>query len=336
MSKHKACLYKFTLLCKQFFKKCGKVNDKKWHSFWQEELTEVNIVWKLPRRVGVIREPGPGRGFMSLSPTMLPSLWGRGTAQHRKSFHCCLSDTRQGWDTEAQNHFSLIASPTQNEITNFNRQSRDPFFKSHKHWMHSYACTYTYCGVLMLIKRLMVSKMATTCRRASSQTAWTRWRHRSLKRTAWLRRLEEGRRWMGTFVCHASTCLKVFVVKSNWILVFTEKPLTGPFPLSLQCFLLRDAPPVGPCFSLWIWYMALFPHSLSLIMKQTARRRHRDITYSWGTCRIITVRVKNTFWIFSRLFGWLRDVLINMGETVFWWLLTFYSQSKDGCKMDHL
>lgn len=29
-----------------------------------------------------------------------------------------------------------------------------------------------------------------------------------------------------------------------------RKPLTGPFPLSLQCFLLRDAPPVGPCFSL--------------------------------------------------------------------------------------
>lgn len=29
-----------------------------------------------------------------------------------------------------------------------------------------------------------------------------------------------------------------------------RKPLTGPFPLSLQCFLLRDTPPVGPRFPL--------------------------------------------------------------------------------------
>lgn len=31
------------------------------------------IVLKRPTGVGVIREPGPGRGFMSLPPTMLPS-----------------------------------------------------------------------------------------------------------------------------------------------------------------------------------------------------------------------------------------------------------------------
>ena len=43
------------------------------------------------------------------------------------------------------------------------------------------------------MERLMVLEMATACRRASSQTTRTRWRRRSLKRTAWLCRLEGGR-----------------------------------------------------------------------------------------------------------------------------------------------
>lgn len=150
----------------------------------------------------------------------------------------------------------------------------------------------------ILTERLMVLEMATACRRASSQTTRTRWRHRSLKRTAWLCRLEGGR---ATPVNRLPATRRLSGNVSHEVELNTgiyRKPLTGPFPLSLQCFLLRDALPVGPRFSLRIWYMVLFPHSLSLIMKQTARRKHRDITYSWGTCRIITVRGGKKYFTF--------------------------------------
>lgn len=69
-------------------------------------------------------------------------------------------------------------------------------------------------------------------------------------------------------------CLRDVFVKVETNAGIYRKPLPGCFPLGLQCFLLRDAPPVRPHSSLGINMIHAAPHSLSLssIMKQTARR----------------------------------------------------------------
>lgn len=112
--------------------------------------------------------------------------------------------------------------------------------------------------------------MATTCWHASSQTTWTQCQYRSLK---WehdcVDREEGGATPVDRLVfMPCIDCLQVFheVKLEHWYLPI---PLTGPFPLSLQCFLLRDAPPVGPCFSVWINMIHGAVPSLSLINNET-------------------------------------------------------------------
>lgn len=148
-------------------------------------------------------------------------------------------------------------------------------------------------------------KMATACRRAPSQT--TMMMVQELKRTAWLCRLEEGGSYAGKRA--RSPAMRRlsgsgFFVKSNWNAGIYRKPLAGPFSLKFAALPVAWCSPRGllPSLSEYdTWCCSLTP--LSLIMKQTVRRKHRDITYSWDTCRIISVRGEKLLWTCLRLFG---------------------------------
>lgn len=113
-----------------------------------------------------------------------------------------------------------------------------------------------------------------------------------LKRPAWLCRLE-AERAAPVNICLLCTDGKCFFMtwktREYWYL---SEPLTGSFPLSLQCFLLHDALPMEACFSLSLNMIhgAVPSLSCSLIMKQTARRKQR---YLLQLGRIITARWKN-------------------------------------------
>ncbi len=133
----------------------------------------------------------------------------------------------------------------------------------YEHQLSLHARAHTPWRVLTLIERLMVLKMATTCRRASTQTTWTR---QELKRTEWLCRLEGGK------ATPVNGCVWLSGSDFSWSQTeysyIYRKPLTGPFPWSLQCFLLRDAPPVGPRFLSLNMIRGAIP-SLSLINNET-------------------------------------------------------------------
>lgn len=137
----------------------------------------------------------------------------------------------------------------------------------------------------------MVLQMATTCRRASSQTTRSHCRLRGgpLKTTAWLCRLEHNRP-----ARHVETGNVLSEVNTvvYWKLLQDRLPQVCHTSCCVQ--LLQR-------FSLWIWYTALFPHSLSSIMNQTARRKHSNATYSYTACHILT--------------EWDNDATLTVGNT---------------------
>lgn len=156
-----------------------------------------------------------------------------------------------------------------------------------------YTNTHTHCYM-----EQKASETVTPCGHASSKTIWTQYQWRS---------------WLGQHDC--ANCKEVRASYARGRARFhamhrlsagssreakTEhqyllKPLAGSFPSRLQHFLLRDAPPVGPCLFLWINMIHAAVSSHALINKQTAGRKPRDITYSWGTCRFTTVKGKTYF-----------------------------------------
>ncbi len=118
----------------------------------------------------------------------------------------------------------------------------------------------------MLIERLMVLKMATTCRRPSTQTTWTQ---QELKSTGWLCRLAGGRATPvnGLIWLPCISCLEVVFLKSAWILAYTE---TSHRTISLKFAVLPVAwsSACGPSFlSLNMIHGAVL--SLSLINNET-------------------------------------------------------------------
>lgn len=89
-------------------------------------------------------------------------------------------------------------------------------------------------------------------------------------------------------------------------------------------------PPVGPCLFLWKNMIHAAASSLALINKQTAGRKPRDITYSWGTCRITTER-ENIFLTASTLFKGLKltwkSVLQNVKRRTICQILILYGSN---------
>lgn len=83
-----------------------------------------------------------------------------------------------------------------------------------------------------------------------------------------------------------------------------------PFPLSLQCFLLRDAPPVGPRFSLWINMIHGAVPSLSLINNETnSKEKTQRYNLQRGYLSHYYYEGENIFWTSWRLFWGLKYVM---------------------------
>lgn len=176
-----------------------------------------------------------------------------------------------------------------------------------RHSMQTYTHTHTSWGGLTLIERLMVFKMATARWHASSQTTRTQWRYRSsaVKRTAWLCRLEEERELQQIGKQPCNDCLGVFFSSSHAEYWYLQKTSHRTFSLKFAVLpVVWCSPHVGPRFSLNMIHGAV--PSLSLINNETnsEEKKHWDITYSWDTCRIITVMGKDNF---EHLKGYLEN-----------------------------